>query len=70
MKLTMREAEAAVTVSFPKCDRCPPLTMWPAKNLIFNSCPKCKHPTDPVEAACVLKEKRVVHLPVVEEGKL
>lgn len=63
-------SERAVTISFPKCDRCPPLAMWPAKNLIFNSCPECTHADDPVKTARALRAKRLVHLPVVEEGKL
>lgn len=63
-------SERAVTISFPKCDPCPPLAMWPAKNLIFNSCPKCTQPADPVKTARALKAKRLVSLPVVEEGKL
>lgn len=57
-----------VTISFPKCERCPPLTDWPAKNLIQNACPTCHHAADPVKTARALKAKRLIELPLAGEA--
>jgi hypothetical protein len=52
---------------YDPCDPCPSLSAWPTRNLILNGCPVCGHPGDPVKTARVLRGRRVVELPVVEE---
>lgn len=29
------------TIAVPFCDKCPPLSVWPMKNLVLGGCPRC-----------------------------